>query len=581
MKMTRRMLLTGTAAIALMGAAFAGEAAAQGSGRKPNIIVILGDDQGFSDWSCYGSEIPTPNIDALAAGGLRFTTFYNTPKCSPSRASLLTGAWPHQAGLGHLEQVAFPGSRGLRGHLLPRVATFAELLKDQGYFTAMAGKWHLGITRGVGPWDRGFDRSLTSPQGRLYYPDQVTNNPINQELYIDGKYYPADAPEVGTGEWYSADLFVEYAIRYIKEARAKGKPFALYLPFVNAHPTLMAPQEDVARFRGKYKAGWDALRQARFERQKTLGIFGPDEKLPPREPNSYDWNRLTAQEQDAFDHMMAIYAANVSRMDKAIGTLMDALKAMGEFDDTLVLAMVDNGANAEAGPDGELVAQLLPADDGKLVPQRLGGPHSSVAEGMEWATMSNTPFRYFKQFTYEGGISTPCIAHWPRGIDAALNGSFVRELSHLIDVMPTLLELTGTKYPASYHGNKLVALPGRSFAPVFRGRNLGNRAAPLYWEHQGNRAVRTETWKLVQNWGHPWNLYAMATDRSETNDMAAAQAERVFQMAAQWNVWAENSDVDPWTDAYDHQVYRNGPRQNWGTVMRPKLPDAMDRREQW
>lgn len=579
MGMTRRALLASSAAIASMGAV-----GAQAEARaKPNIVVFLADDQGFSDWGCYGSEIPTPNIDALAAGGLKFTTFYNTPKCSPSRAALLTGTYPQQAGLGLLEQYAFPGSRGIEGKLSNRVATFAELLKGSGYFTAMAGKWHLGITRGVGPWDRGFDRSCASPQGRMYFPDQTTSNPINQEIYIDGKYYPIDSPVVGKGEWYSADLFVDYGIRYIKEAKAKRMPFALYLPFVNAHPDLMAPAEDIARFRGKYKAGWDVMREARFARQKELGIFGPEEKLSPREPNTYNWEKLTPDQQDRFDHMMATYAADVSRMDKAIGTLVETLKSMGELDNTLILLLCDNGANAEAGPDGELVAQQLPGPDGKLVAQRLGGPHSSVAESMEWATLSNTPFRYFKNFTYEGGISTPFIAHWPAGIDPSLNGTFVKELSHLIDVVPTLLEVTSTKHPVSYNGHELVPLQGRSFAPVFRGQRLGKRTAPLFWEYKGDSAIRTEHWKLVRNWDHPWNLYDMSADRSETNDSAAAQPEVAFQLAAQWNTWAGSADsyVDPWTDTYNSILFPNGRRQNWGATQEPRLPDAMDRRDKW
>ena len=447
----------------------------------------------------------------------------------------------------------------------------------------MAGKWHLGITRGVGPWDRGFDRSCTSPQGRMYFPDQTTGNPINEEIYLDGKYYPIDSPVVGKGEWYSADLFVEYSIRYIKEAKSKGMPFALYLPFVNAHPTLMAPKEDVDRFRGKYRAGWDALRETRLARMKKLGIVGPDQKLSPREPNTYNWDKLTPKQQDDFDHMMAIYAADVSRMDKAIGTLVDALKSMGEFDNTLMFLMCDNGANAEAGPDGQLVAQQMPAADGKLVAQRLGGPHSSVAEGMAWATLSNTPFRYFKNFAYEGGISTPFIAHWPRGIDPSLNGTIVKELSHLIDVVPTLLELTDTKYPAAYNGHELVPLSGRSFASVFRGQRLGDRAAPLFWEYKGDRAIRTEHWKLVQNWNHPWNLYDMSADRSETDDVSAAQPQIGFQLAAQWNTWASKPDsyVDPWTDKYNSAVFRNQRRQNWGATQEPKHPDAMDKQDRW
>jgi arylsulfatase len=338
----------------------------------------------------------------------------------------------------------------------------------------------------------------------------------------------------------------------------------------------MAPQEDIDRFRGKYKAGWDAIRQARFQRQKALGVFGPEQKLSPREPNTYNWDKLTPEEQDQFDHMMAIYAANVSCMDRAVGTLVDALKSMGEFDNTLILMMADNGANAEAGPDGELVAQQFPGPDGKLVAQRLGGPHSAVAEGMEWATLSNTPFRYFKNFTYEGGISTPLIAHWPRGIDPSLNGTFVREMSHLIDVVPTLLELTGTKYPASYNGHELVPLQGRSFAPSFRSQAL-HRSGPLFWEYAGNRAVNDGRWKLVANYRESWELYDLANDRSEAQDLAASQPDRVQRMAAQWDAWAARSFVDNWADLPGGRRHP----QNWGSGGTPKHPEAMDSSVRW
>jgi arylsulfatase len=573
MSLSRRHLLASTAATATLAAT---GSEAQRAAAKPNILVILCDDEGYSDWGCFGSEIPTPNIDALAAGGLKFTKFYNTPKCSPSRSALLTGAYPQQAGLGALEQVYYPQSKGIQGRLLDRVATFAELLKGSGYFTGMAGKWHLGISHGVGPWQRGFDRSCASPQGRMYFPDQTTAVPVNQDIYLDGKLYPISAPEVGKGEWYSADLFVEYIIRYAREAKEKGMPYALYLPFINSHPKVMAPQEDIARFRGRYKAGWDALRQARLQRQKALGILGPEQKLSPRESNTYNWEKLTPQQQDDFDHIMAIYAANVSRMDKAVGTLVDALKSMGEFDNTLILMMCDNGANAEAGPDGEMEAQELPGPDGRPVAQPLGGPHSAVEVGMEWATLSNTPFRYFKNFTYEGGVSTPFIAHWPRGINPSLNGTFVRDMSHLIDVMPTLLEVTGTRYPARYNGHELVPLQGRSFAPRFQGRSL-RRAGPLFWEYVGNRAVNDGRWKLVANYKEAWELYDLESDRSETRNLAASQPERVQRMAAQWDAWAARSFVDNWAD------FPGGRRrpQNWGTDGTPKLPQAMDSSTRW
>ena len=578
MEFTRRKVLAASAAAASMSAV---AARAQTPKSRPNIVVILADDQGYSDWSCFGSEIPTPNIDSLAAGGLKFTNFFCTPRCSPSRASLLTGTYPHQAGLGWLEQLALPDSQGTQGKLLDRVVTFAELLRGSGYFTAMAGKWHLGISHGVGPWQRGFDRSITSPQGRMYFPDETSGNPVNHQIYIDGKYYPIDAPEVGKGEWYSADLFVDYSIRYIREARKKGKPFALYLPFINAHAPLMAPEEDIARFKGHYLAGWESVRQARFERQKALGLFGPEETLPPREPNSYDWNRLSSRQKEYFDNIMAIYAADISRMDKAIGTLLTELKSMGIFDDTLILLMSDNGANAESGPDGVLTAQMMNGPDGKLIPGRLGGPHSTVEEGMEWATVSNTPFRYFKHFTEEGGISTPLIAHWPRGIDASLKGSYVRDMGHLIDVSATLLEITGTPYPKTFNGHELVPLQGRSFAARFHGQSLGDRSAPLFFEHEGNRAIRTETWKLVQNWDHPWRLYNISADRSETNDMAAARPDMAYKLAAQWENWASQSFMDPWTDKTNGLIFRDGTRQNWGGTQIPKIPDAINTRMKW
>jgi arylsulfatase len=529
---------------------------------------MLADDQGFSDWSCFGSEIPTPNIDALGAGGLKFTRFYNCAMCSPTRAALLSGAYQYQAGLGWLEQLSLPDSAGTFGHLSDRVATFAELLKGSGYFTAMAGKWHLGITRGVGPWQRGFDRSIASPQGRMYFPDQKTGNDINEQIYIDGKEYPISAPEVGKGEWYSADLFVDYAIRYIKEAKQQGKPFAVYVPFVNAHFPLMAPPEAVARFKGKYMEGWDVLRERRFARQKELGLFGPHEILPPREPNTYNWTKLTLEQQATYDNMMAVYAADVASMDKAIGTIVAALKSMGDLDNTLICLMSDNGGNAESGPDGR--------HDGEV----LGSAQSFVMTGMNWASLQNTPFRYFKTMTYEGGISTPLIVHWPAGIDPSLNGHYVGETGHVVDVMPTLLEVSGTHYPKTYNGHQLVELQGRSFAPAFRGRALA-RSVPLYFELQGNRAIRADRWKLVENWHRGWNLYDMSADRSETNDVISQHPDIAFQMAAQWNTWAATHDMDPWTFKTDQMIDRQGHRQNWSQSGTPKLPDAMDSKDVW
>lgn len=562
MTLTRRTLLSSSAATALLAAT--GKAPAKPV-KKPNIIVLLADDMGFSDIGCYGSEIPTPNLDALAADGIRFTQFYNCARCSPSRASLLTGAYPSQTGVGHLETLVVPASKGLHGKLENKVATFAELLRGSGYYTAMCGKWHLGMSHGVNPWDRGFDHSMVSPHGAMYFPDQVGNEEV-RSLYINGRHVSIDSPEVGNGHWYSSDMFVEWALKFIREAQDKDQPFVLYLAFAAPHFPVMAPQEDIDRFKGHYKAGWDVLREARFKRQKDIGIVPSTEILPPREPNTYNWDKLSPPDQDRFDTIMSVYAADISRMDKAVGTLTSSLKDMGLMDDTLILFMSDNGGNAEGGPDG----QMTGADP--------GGPKSNIFVGMNWATLQNTPFRYFKHFVEEGGIATPLIAHWPRGIKSSLKGTFVREPSHFVDVMASLLDVSGTIYPKTYAGHPIVPMQGRSFAPAFQGRAL-HRTGPIFWEHEGNRAVRDGNWKLVAINNQSWCLYDMAADRSETRDVAAANPEHVTRMANQWDEWASRSDIDVWEDRFDNML--KGPRQNWGTGEQPKIPQAMDLQVTW
>jgi len=526
---------------------------------KPNIVVILVDDMGFSDIGCYGSEIPTPNIDALAAGGLRFTQFYNTARCSPSRASLLTGAYPHQAGMGHLDNYVIPGSRGLHGKLEDRVVTLAEVLRPAGYHTSVAGKWHLGLAHGCTPGKRGFDRSLISPVGEIYFPDQTTKHA--QQLYLDGRALPANAPEIGSGEWYSSDLFVDWAVKFSREAQAQNKPFLIYLPFVAVHFPLMATSDEIARFRGNYTKNWDDMRQARLDKQKALKIVNPEQRLPPRLPNTYDWEKLSPAERDRFDQIMAVYAADVAGMDRAVGRLVDALRQQGVLDNTLILLMSDNGGNGESGPDGTLEGG--PA----------GGPSSKVFCGMNWATLENTPFQWFKHFTKEGGISTPLVAHWPKGIDPSLNGSLVREPGHLIDIMPTLVDVAGATYPRIFNGHEIVPQQGRSFAPAFSGHAL-HRDAPLFWEHEGNRAIRDGNWKLVSRYHEAWELYDLSQDRSEQINLAAQQPERVLQMAERWTAWAAASDVDQWDDAFDTGHTRH--RQNWGGFDVQSLPQASD-----
>jgi arylsulfatase A-like enzyme len=500
--------------------------------QRPNIVVILVDDMGFSDIASYGGEIPTPNLDKLAAGGLRFTQFYNTGRCSPSRAALMTGLYPHQAGVGHLEETVVDGAPGMQGRLADRAVTIAEVLHQKGYFTGIAGKWHLGITHGVGPWQRGFDHAVTPLMGGLYFPDQTSKN--QKMVFIDGREVPAGSPEVGSGYWYGSDLWVDWEKKFIDEANAQKKPFFLYLPFTAPHFPLMAPQEDIAKFKGKYLAGWDALRRARFERQKKMGLIPQDEALPPALPAIDDWSKLSPEQRERFDTMMAVYAAAISRVDKAIGDLVAKLKSTGQLDNTLILFMSDNGGNAESGPNGKATGEVL------------GSAHSNIWVGENWATLQNTPFQWFKRFTQEGGISTPLIAYWPRGITAKLDGGYVRAPGHLIDVMPTLVEVAGASYPKNFKGHDIIPMQGRSFAPAFRGAVL-TRTAPIFWEHQGNRAIRDGKWKLMSPFNKPWQLYDIEADRAEMHDLATRNPAIVARLSARWDAWAKASYVNPWT----------------------------------
>ena len=507
-------------------------------GKRPNIIVILVDDMGFSDIGPYGSEIPTPNLDALAANGLRFTQFYNTARCSPSRASLLTGLYPHEAGMGGLDSVVRPGLGGLQGRIADRAVTIAEVLKPAGYFTGMAGKWHVGAQHGTPPKEVGFDRSLFH-KGGTYFPNQ----PGREFVMIDGQRTPLDSPEVGEGEWYASDMLVDWTVRFVDEAKAAGKPFFLYLPFTAVHFPVMAPADEIAKFKGKYMAGWEKLRRDRFERQKKMGLIAADAVLPDVLPEAYDWDKMSAADKDRFDTIMAVYAAAVSRMDKAVGTLVADLKARGEFDNTLILFMSDNGGNAESGPDGRTGAAPW------------GGKYSNVFVGLNWATLQNTPFRYFKHYAEEGGIATPLIASWPAGIDAKSRGTMVREPGHLVDVMPTLAELAGARYPARFEGHDIRPMSGRSFAGAFEGKTL-TRSVPIFWEHEGNKAVRDGKWKLVAQFGAPWQLYDMSNDRTETRDLAAVHPDIAARMAKQWDDWAAKSFVDPWPNKVDGGVVK-------------------------
>jgi arylsulfatase A-like enzyme len=486
---------------------------------KPNIVVILVDDMGFSDLGCYGSEIPTPNLDKLAANGLRFTQFYNTARCCPTRASLLTGLYAHQTGVGNMMQDQ--GKPGYRGRLNNQCVTIAEVLQEAGYFTAMTGKWHVGQNHGVVPWERGFERTLTAPEGRFYYPGPTA------ELFLNSKKLTDNAPELPK-DWYTTDLWTDYGIKFIDDAMAEKKPFFLYLAHNAPHFPLQAPAEDIARFRGKYKTGWDRLRSERNQRQIQMGIVNKAWGLSPRPPEAPAWDKLTDEDKDRFDHVMAIYAAVVARMDQSVGRLVDALEERKALHNTLILFLSDNGGNAESGPRGRLEG-VNP-----------GGPGSTVFVGQSWATLNNTPFVLYKHFNHEGGIATPLIAHWPAGIKA--KNELRRQPGHLVDLMATCVEVGGARYPTASRGQNILPMEGRSLVPAFANKAIDRDG--LYWEHEGNAAIRVGDWKLVRlGEKGPWQLYDLQADRTEQRDLAKQHPERVQDLARQWLTWAKRCNV--------------------------------------
>jgi arylsulfatase len=492
--------------------------AADAPAKKPNIVIILADDMGFSDLGCYGSEIPTPNLDRLAANGLRFTQFYNTARCCPTRASLLTGLYSHQTGVGHMvEDKKLPG---YRGRLNDQCVTIAEVLKPAGYLTSMSGKWHVGQNHGVVPWKRGFDRSLNSPAGGFYYAD----NPL-AKLFLDGKELELTDSRLPK-DWYTTDLWTDFGIRFIDEAVKEKKPFFLYLAHNAPHFPIQAPDEDVARFRGKYRAGWDRLREERLARQLKMGVIKKAWTLSDRPPAVKAWDSLSEEEKDRFDHIMAIAAASIYALDRSIGRLVDHLKAQGLLDDTLLVFLSDNGGNAESGPEGKLLNET-------------GVKHTISWVGQSWATLENTPFRLYKHFEHEGGISSPFIVHWPRGISA--KGEWRTQVSHLVDLMPTCVELAGATYPTEFRGQKIQPMEGKSLLPAFAGKEPADRL--LFWEHEGNRAVREGKWKLVALNGRGWELYDMEADRTELHDLGGKMPDKVRDLTAKWEEWARRANV--------------------------------------
>ncbi|CAA9267009.1 MAG: Arylsulfatase [uncultured Chloroflexi bacterium] len=541
---------------------------------RPNVVVILVDDMGYSDIGCYGSEIRTPNLDSLAAGGVRLTQFYNGARCCPTRASLLTGLYPHQAGIGHM--VNHLGVAPYQGYLNDRCVTIAEALRPAGYRTIMSGKWHVGGRYEVPPetWhagdpghptplQRGFDRQFGTMAGAGSYFNPHT-------LMLEGEFVEPNDPRVPQdpdgGVFYYTDAIGRYAAQQIEEASRAGggsgaertrQPFFLYAAYTSPHWPLHALPEDIARYRGRYRGGWDRLRQERRARQKELGLFPADWEITPRDEKAPAWDSLSPERQDWEDARMAVYAAQVERMDYSVGLILDALRRTGQLENTLVMFLSDNGGCAEFLKEDGTHSSARPITlDGQPVrvgnaPDLLPGPADTyMSYDLPWANASNTPFRLYKHWVHEGGIATPFIAHWPAAMSQAARGGLSHSVGQLIDILPTALDAAGATSPRDYEGRQVLPPEGESLLPLVRGELTWQRSRPVFWEHEGNLAARSPDgkWKLVRKFPGPWELYDMEADRTELNDLVADQPEIAADLRTRWEAWAKRCDVLPWED---------------------------------
>jgi len=488
---------------------------------RPNIVIMLADDMGYCDLGSYGGEIETPHLDSLAYGGLRFTNFYTNNMCVPCRASLLTGTY---------NTTALSG-----GALSARVRTIAQMLKTSGYATAMSGKWHLGSTRNPAtlPPQRGFERFYGTiiGAGSFYAPAALMrgNESAEHEWRDDPKYYYTDA-------------ISHNAVDFVNKASA-DKPLFLYVAYTAAHWPLHAFESDIAKYKGKYAMGWDELRKQRHERMKKLGVVNPNWALSPRHPKVPAWKDETNKAWQ--QRRMEVYAAQVDRMDRGIGKVLGALKQTGRFKNTLVMYLQDNGAcHVEYTPKRK--GSYLPEKtrDGKPMrpgnlPDIMPGPEDTYQSyGYGWANVSNTPFRLFKQHDHEGGIRTPCIAHWPKGIKH--KGKIVTQLGHIVDVMPTCLELAGAEYPKRQGDTELAPLEGSSLLPILKGQDRPQPKS-LYWKFAKGQAVRQGQWKLVKVRGGNWELYDVEADGTELKNLAGQMPGRVKQFSILYNAWLKRT----------------------------------------
>jgi len=518
--------------------------------RRPNIILILADDMGFADLGIMGSEIRTPNIDAMARRGLLLSSMYNCARCCPTRASLLTGLYPHKAGIGHMG--ADLGTPAYQGFLRNDAATIAELLRAAGYRTLMSGKWHVGgefWARLVDTWrvgdvehptprQRGFDRFYGIMDGVTHFfsPHFIMEDDRRVEVSPDNFYF--------------TDAITDKAIAMIEESSQEDKPFFLYLAHAAPHWPLHAHEEDIARYDGVYAKGWDAIRTARHEEMLARGVLQHRWPISPRDEQAPPWKEVRAAGWEA--SRMAVYAAMIDRMDQSIGRVLQTLKRLGQLDDTLILFLSDNGGCAEfMAEDGW--AKFMPDihNDGRKIIMgnhlnlRPGGPLTYMSYDLPWANVSNAPFRLFKHWVHEGGISTPMIVQWPAKFKQP---SVVHTPCHVIDVLPTILDAAGVTYPTEFGGQVIQPLDGENLMPLLEGQNW-TRGQPLFWEHEGNSAIRADHFKLVRKHNRPWELYDMETDRTELHDLSHGNASITKKLTKQYDYWSQSVGVMDWNIA--------------------------------
>jgi len=521
MELSRRSFLK-FAGMGVVCGATAGFSAQQDA--RPNVIVILADDMGYSDIGCYGGEIDTPNLNRLAASGVRMSQFYNSARCCPTRASLMTGLHPHQTGIGHMtnspgNQFAEDwGTDAYRGTMNKKSVTLGEVMRSAGYHTYMTGKWHLGmVSRDMWPLQRGFDKFYGILAGACnYYQPSGLRGITENNTQV----------EINDPDYYTTDAFTDNAIKFIREQQDE-KPFFLYLAYNAPHWPLQAKKEDIDKYLGKYMCGWDEIRKQRHQKQVDMGLLEAKWGLTPRDARAWEEVRREEKRME-MDYRMATYAAQVDCIDQNVGKLVEYLEKSGKFDNTLIMFLADNGGCAEGGELGGEPKERI--NDRSF--------YGCCSYGRAWANASNTPFRRYKHFVHEGGIATPLIAHWPAATKQT-KGTITHEPGYLIDIMATCVDVGAAKYPDTFNGNSIHKSEGKSLRPLIeRGTREGHEY--MFFEHEGHGAVRKGDWKAIKQdvKKEEWELYNLKNDRTELNNLAGRHPEILKDLSARWEKWA-------------------------------------------